>query len=48
MNNLVTISALMALVVAVALLSRATQQRGYTAFARGAGVPIFFQMNSSD
>ena len=42
------ISALLALVIAVTLLSRETQKHGYTMIARGAGVPIFIQTNSAD
>jgi hypothetical protein len=47
-NNIAMISALMALVIAVTLLSRETQKHGYTVIARGAGLPIFIQTNSAD
>jgi hypothetical protein len=47
-NNIAMISALLALVMAVTLLSRETQKHGHTVIARGAGVPIFIQTNSAD
>lgn len=47
-NNIAMISALLALVVAGALLSRETQKHGYIMIALGSGVPIFIQTNSGD
>lgn len=41
-------SAILALVVAVTLLSREAKKQGYTTIARGTGVPIVIQTNGID
>lgn len=42
------ISAILALVMAVILLSRETQKQGYSVFARGSGVPFIIQTGSKN
>jgi hypothetical protein len=42
------ISAILALVMAVVLLSRETQKQGYSVFARGSGVPFIIQTGTKN
>ena len=47
-NTIATTSALLALVVAVTLLSLETHKHSYSVIAREAGVPIFIHTKSAD
>jgi len=47
-NTIATTSAILALVVTLALLSREVHKLGYTVISFGSGVPVAIQTNTTD